>query len=98
MTSLGQYRHHPSSQAFYSDNSPFIEFDDEDDEYSAYFPSGKQARQQSTLLLNYNQQEREQQQQQQLLQRQQLQKQRQTQTTSSPYSLGFGSSGGQRRG
>lgn len=97
MTSLGQYRHHPSSQAFYSDNSPFIEFDDEDDEYSAYFPQGKPSRPQSSLLLSYNQQQ-EQQQQQQLLQRQQqqLQKQRQQTQTSSGYSLGFGS--GQRRG
>lgn len=42
ISSLGQYRHQPSSQAYYSDNSPFIEYDDEDDDqYSAYFPSGK---------------------------------------------------------
>lgn len=42
-SSLGQYRHHPASPAHYSDNSPFIEVDDEDDdEYSAYFPSGNQ--------------------------------------------------------
>lgn len=59
---MGQYRHHPSSQAYYNDNSPFIEFDDEDDQYSAYFPSGKLLLRQRQLLQRASSLERSQQQ------------------------------------
>ena len=44
ISNLGQYHHQPTSQARYSDNSPFIELDDEDNQYSAYFPPGKNQR------------------------------------------------------
>lgn len=41
IVSMGQYRHQPSSRSNYNDNSPFLGLDDDDDEYSAYFPSGR---------------------------------------------------------
>jgi hypothetical protein len=45
VVSMGQYRHQPSSRSNYNDNSPFLGLDDDDDEYSAYFPSGQHQQQ-----------------------------------------------------